>query len=127
MPAYLFVLLSNWPVIPIAVMDLVGVAVGFALYRRRQDWPPLVVMAAFGLRAISSVTRFLFYLTGYLVATNYYNDPAFSYDPVTGAFLQQTMNCVVAAGGVVTLALLQVAIWHGFTARPKFTTYSDRP
>ncbi len=127
MPAYFFVLLSNWPVLPIAFMDLVGVGVGMALYQRRRDWPPLVVIAAFGLRALSSLSRFLFYLTGYLTAVNFYNEPGFSYDPVTGAVLQQTMNVIVAVGGVLTLGLLQLAIWHGFNRARRAEGETERP
>jgi hypothetical protein len=126
MPAYFFVLLSNWPILPIAFMDAMGVVVGLLLFRRLKTWPPVVVAAAFALRALSSLTRFLFYLTGYLTAVNFYNEPAFAYDPVTGAVLQQTMNCAVAAGGVLTLALLQVGIWYGFTRRAG-THESERP
>jgi hypothetical protein len=32
---------------------------------------------------------------------------------VTGAVFQQTLNCVAAAGGVITLAMLQAALWFG--------------
>lgn len=126
MPAYFFVLLSNWPVLPIAFMDLIGVGVGIALFQRRHDWPPLVVAAAFGIRALSSLSRFLFYLTGYLTAVNFYNDPGFSYDPVTGAVLQQTMNVAVAVGALFTEGLILWAIWRGFTHRPAQRD-ADRP
>lgn len=126
MPAYFFVLLSNWPLLPIAFMDLIGVAVGMALFRRRRDWPPLVVAGAFGIRALSSLSKFLFYLAGYLTSVNFYYEYGFTYDPVTGATLQQTMNCFVAAGGVLTLALIQIAIWYGFTRRAR-EHESERP
>src|SRR5262245_35614797 len=120
MPAYFFVLLSNWPVLPIAFMDLVGVGLGIILYLRRRDWPPLLVVGAFGVRAVSSITRLVFYLAGFLAASNpYYSGGyGYGYDPVTGATLQQTMNCFVALGSVLALAALQTAIWFGFTRRP---------
>ncbi len=116
MPAFFFVLLSNWPVVPIALMDIAGVGLGVALYVRRRDWPPIAVAAAFGVRALSSVTRLLFYLTNYMMQGGYYYSPM--YDPVTGAALQQTMNCLTATGAVLTEALILLAIWFGFTRKP---------
>lgn len=117
MPAYFFVLLSNWPVIPIAFMDLVGVGVGIALFMRRRDWPPLVVAAAFGIRAISSIARLSLFLAGYMVTLNYYA-AVFGYgyapyDPITGALTVQTTNVAVALGGVLTQAMIQMAVWYG--------------
>lgn len=110
MPGLFFVLLSNWPIFPIALADVVGVVVGVLLFLRRRDWVPLLVIAGFGIRALSSLTRFVFYVG------NFYASGAnitSIYDPVTGAAFQQTMNCVIAAGGVATLALIQVALWFG--------------
>ncbi len=117
MPAFVFVLLANWPVLPIAVMDLIGAGVGVALYRRRHDWPPLLVTAAFGVRALSSLTRLALYLAGYLTSLNYY-DNRWGYDPISGAVLQQALNMVICVGGVATLAAIQAALWVGFTRRP---------
>jgi hypothetical protein len=121
MPAYFFVLLSNWPVFPIALMDLIGVAVGIALYVRRRDWPPLLVIAGFGIRLVSSVGRLAFFLAGYMITLNYYAATYgygyAAYDPITGALMQQTMNVVVAVGSVLALGLLQAGIWHGLTRK----------
>ena len=117
MPAFVLVLLANWPVLPIALMDLAGVGVGLALYRRRRDWPPLLVAGAFGVRALSSLTRLALYLAGYLTSLNYYEN-RWGYDPISGAVLQQTLNLVVCVGGVATLAAIQAALWVGFTRRP---------
>jgi hypothetical protein len=117
MPPYILVLLANWPVIPIALMDTIGVVVGVRLYRRRRDWPPLVIAAAFGVRALSSLTRLALYLAGYLTSLNYY-ETRWGYDPISGALLQQTMNVVVCVGGVATLAAIQAALWVGLTRRP---------
>lgn len=118
MPAYFFVLLSNWPVLPIAFMDVVGAGLGIILYVRRRDWPPLLVVGAFGLRAVSSITRLTFYLAGYMATTANPYIYSTNYDPITGAAVQQTMNCFTALGSVLALAALQTAIWFGFTRRP---------
>lgn len=110
MPGLFFVLLSNWPIFPIAVMDVVGVAVGVLLFLRRRDWIPLLVIGGFTIRALSSISRFAFYVGNfYATGANFTS----YYDPVTGAVFQQTLNCVVAAGGVITLAMLQAALWFG--------------
>lgn len=122
MPAIFFVLLSNWPVFPIALMDVIGVAVGAALWWRRRDWPPLLATAAFGVRALSSLTRLAFYVASYYTSgapAAYAYPYGGYYDPVTDAVFHQTMNCVVAAGGVATLAALQAALWFGLTRPPK--------
>mgnify|MGYP000094315849 CR=1 FL=1 len=122
MPAYFFVLLSNWPVVPIALMDLVGVGVGVALFLRRRDWIAALVIGAFGVRALSSLARFAFYLAGfYARGANQFND----YDPVSGDLIQQTLNCVVAAGGLATLAALQAALWFGLKDRPARPTVDE--
>ncbi|MGQ0601372.1 MAG: hypothetical protein ACT4QE_06705 [Anaerolineales bacterium] len=110
MPGLFFVLLSNWPVFPIALADVIGVVVGVLLFLRRRDWVPLLVIAGFGIRAISTLTRVAFYV-GNIYASG--ANITSGYDPVTGAAFQQTMNCVVAAGGVATLALIQTALWFG--------------
>lgn len=119
MPAYFFVLVSNWPVIPIALMDCVGVGLGVLLYLRRRDWPPLLVIAGFGLRAVSALARFALFLSGYMVTLNYYaamyGYGYAPYDPVTGALNQQTLNVAVAVGSVLALGLLQAGIWYGMT------------
>jgi hypothetical protein len=36
------------------------------------------------------------------------------------------MNCFVAAGGVLTLAMIQMAIWYGFTRQAR-AHESERP
>ncbi len=117
MPPFFLVLLANWPVLPIALMDTIGVVIGIRLYLRRRDWPPVVIAAAFGVRALSSLTRLALYLAGYLTSLNYY-ETRLGYDPISGALLQQTLNLAVCAGGVATLAAIQAALWVGLTRRP---------
>jgi hypothetical protein len=110
MPVFFFVLASNWPIFPIAIMDVIGVVVGVLLFMRRRDWVSLLIISAFTIRALSSISRFAFYVGNvYATGANVTN----VYDPVTGAAFQQTLNCVVAAGGVTTLAMLQAALWFG--------------